>query len=152
MLQEARKKVEGENVCGQFRFVTCAGESLPFGDAVFDSIMIAFGIRNVVERERSLREMARVLKGGGTLVILEFSLPKNPLMRKAYLFYFQTLLPRLAGVFSDRSAYAYLTESVLEFPEQEDFKSMIARSGFINVASQDLTFGIVTIYTGSAGG
>jgi demethylmenaquinone methyltransferase/2-methoxy-6-polyprenyl-1,4-benzoquinol methylase len=151
MLEEARKKVKGKNASGQFRFVACAGESLPFGEGVFDSILIAFGIRNVVERELALREMARALKGGGTLVILEFSLPKNPLMRKLYLFYFQTFLPRLAGIFSDRSAYAYLTESVLDFPEREDFKNMISRSGFADVSAKDLTFGIVTIYTGSIG-
>jgi demethylmenaquinone methyltransferase/2-methoxy-6-polyprenyl-1,4-benzoquinol methylase len=150
MLEEGRRKVEGKNLGGQFRFVVCAGESLPFKDEVFDSILIAFGIRNVVERELALWEMARVLKKEGVLVILEFSLPRSSLMRKVYLFYFRTLLPRLAGIFSDRSAYEYLTESVLDFPDPEEFKHMMARSGFAGVSAKAMNTGIVTIFTGKA--
>lgn len=148
MLLEAGRKVIREDLTRQFSFVTCAGESLPFRDRVFDSILIAFGIRNVVEREKALREMARTLKEEGTLVILEFSLPGNALVRKGYLFYFQRLLPLIAGIFSDRSAYAYLTDSVLDFPDRQEFIDMMVRSGFPEVTAEDLTLGIVTLYRG----
>lgn len=150
MLREAKRKVGEQKLPGQFRFIACAGESLPFKNGVFDSILIAFGIRNVVERKNALREMERVLKKGGTLVILEFSLPRRSILRKIYLLYFQRILPRLAGIFSDREAYEYLSESVLDFPKAGEFMKLMEDAGFSAVSAKNLTFGIVTIYSGRA--
>jgi len=145
MLEIGREKVKSRGI-DDFTFVSSAGESLPFKDGVFDSVSIAFGIRNMVVREMALKEIARVLKKGGVLVILEFSVPENNFTRKAYLFYFRKLLPFLGGLFSDRKAYAYLPESVLDFPSRGNFLQMLLDSGLKNVESRSLSWGIVTLY------
>ena len=123
-------------------------EDLPFADDTFDSITIAFGIRNVVDRKLGLAEMWRVLRPGGRMVILEFSTPSSLLFRQLYYFYFRRLLPVVGGLFSRYNAYKYLPDSVLEFPSQEEFSRMIAETGFRNVKLHELTFGIATIYVG----
>ncbi len=123
-------------------------EDLPFADGTFDSITIAFGIRNVVDRKLGLAEMWRVLRPGGRMVILEFSTPRSLLFRQLYYFYFRRLLPVVGGLFSRYNAYKYLPDSVLEFPSQEEFSRMIAETGFRNVKLYELTFGIATIYVG----
>ena len=123
-------------------------EAIPHSDCSFDAITIAFGIRNVVEREQGLQEMLRVLKPGGRAVILEFSNPRSRLFRSLYHFYFRQLLPSIGGLFSQRSAYQYLPDSVLEFPVQEDFISMMSAAGFVRARHTDLTLGIATVYVG----
>jgi len=148
MLELALNKVRRKEFEDRFSFVTCAGEELPFLDETFDTVSIAFGIRNIVERRRALREIHRVLKPGGKLIILEFSLPKSKLIGKLYFFYFTKLLPFLGGVFSERSAYTYLPDSVMKFPPPEEFARMMEESGFSNVAITALSFGIVRLYVG----
>lgn len=123
-------------------------EDLPFADNTFDSITIAFGIRNVVDRKLGLAEMWRVLSPGGRMIILEFSTPRSLLFRQLYYFYFRRLLPIVGGMFSRYNAYKYLPDSVLEFPSQDEFSYMIGEAGFHNIHLHELTFGIATIYVG----
>ena len=123
-------------------------EDLPFANETFDSITIAFGIRNVVDRKLGLAEMWRVLRPGGRMIILEFSTPRSQLFRQLYYFYFRRLLPIVGGLFSRYNAYKYLPDSVLEFPSQEEFSSMMADAGFRSIHLHELTFGIATIYVG----
>ena len=129
-----------------FRVAPC--EDLPFPDNTFDSITIAFGIRNVVDRKLGLAEMWRVLRPGGRLIILEFSTPRSRLFRQLYYFYFRRLLPVIGGLFSRYNAYKYLPDSVLEFPSHEEFSRMIAEAGFKSIHIKELTFGIASIYAG----
>lgn len=123
-------------------------EDLPFANNTFDSVTIAFGIRNVVDRKLGLAEMWRVLRPGGRMIILEFSTPRSQLFRQLYHFYFRRLLPVVGGLFSRYNAYKYLPDSVLEFPSQEEFSRMLAGTGFRNIHFHELTFGIATIYVG----
>jgi demethylmenaquinone methyltransferase/2-methoxy-6-polyprenyl-1,4-benzoquinol methylase len=129
-----------------FKVAPC--EDLPFADNTFDSITIAFGIRNVVDRRLGLAEMWRVLRPGGRMIILEFSTPRSQLFRQLYYFYFRRLLPIVGGLFSRYNAYKYLPDSVLEFPSQEEFSRMMADAGFRSIQLHELTFGIATIYAG----
>lgn len=123
-------------------------EDLPFANDTFDSITIAFGIRNVVDRKLGLAEMWRVLRPGGRMIILEFSTPRSQLFRQLYYFYFRRLLPVVGGLFSRYNAYKYLPDSVLEFPSQEEFSRMMSETGLRNIHLYELTFGIATIYVG----
>lgn len=148
MLVHGQKKLEQTPLGSRIRLVNAPCEAIPHPDESFDGITIAFGIRNVVEREQGLREMVRVLKPGGRAVILEFSNPRSRFFRSLYYFYFRRLLPAIGGLFSQRSAYQYLPDSVLEFPAQETFCEMMRSAGFSLVTSKDLTFGIATVYVG----
>ncbi len=123
-------------------------EDLPFPSETFDSITIAFGIRNVVDRKLGLAEMWRVLKPGGRMIILEFSTPRSLFFRQVYHFYFRRVLPMVGGLFSTYNAYKYLPDSVLEFPSHEAFAQMIVEAGFRSVHIKELTFGIASIYVG----
>lgn len=123
-------------------------EDIPFSDDSFDSVTIAFGIRNVVDRAQGLKEMVRVMKPAGRLVVLEFSTPRSLLFKNLYHFYFLKVLPVIGGLFSKFSAYKYLPDSVLEFPSQEEFKAVMGSVGLKNLQHYDLTFGIATVYTG----
>ena len=131
-------------------FVRAPGESLPFRDAAFDSACIAFGIRNVVGRELGLGEMCRVVRPGGRVVVLEFSVPENPVLGALYRFYFTRILPWIGGIVSSRrEAYRYLPDSVMAFPSPGEFEAMMRAAGCASVTSRPLTFGIVTLYVGA---
>lgn len=122
---------------------------LPLPDASADAATIAFGIRNVQEPERACRELARILKPGGRVAILEFGLPRRLSCRRLYLWYASRVLPRIGALVSrHRSAYAYLPDSVARFPAPEDFGHLLQASGFPHVAVVPLTFGIVYLYVG----
>jgi demethylmenaquinone methyltransferase/2-methoxy-6-polyprenyl-1,4-benzoquinol methylase len=124
-------------------------EDLPFPDGTFDGITIGFGIRNVVDVESGLREMVRVLKGGGKVAILEFSRPTVPIVRHLYFFYLRWILPHVGGLISgDREAYRYLQRTVMAFPDGERFMGMMKGAGLVDVEEQRLTLGVVTVYTG----
>lgn len=128
-------------------FLCGDGEHLPFPDAMFHGLTIGFGIRNVANLEPALREMCRVIKPGGRVAVLEFSRPSTPLFRGIYHFYFQHILPRIGRIISrDPSAYHYLYESVMRFPEGDAFCRHLGDAGFDRVESHRLTFGIATIY------
>lgn len=140
MLQEARRK-------GLKHLVQADALNLPFADATFDALTIAFGLRNMENFERALSEMARVLRPGGHVLILDFSVPRPPL-RGLYRFYLHRILPRIAGaVTGDQSAYEYLGASIEEFPQGEKMCALIESAGFRQAVCQPLTGGIVSLYT-----
>lgn len=121
---------------------------LPFPTASFDLVTVAFGLRNIADTARGLGEMARVCRPGGTLGILEFSLPRNRLIRNGYLWYFRRVLPFLGNaVARNRSdAYTYLNKSVEEFPAGEALATLVRAAGFDHVEIVPLTFGIATLF------
>lgn len=148
MMRIGQEKCGRAGKSGRVAFLRAPGECLPFGDGAFDSACVAFGIRNVADRERGLREMCRVVRTGGRVVVLEFSSPKGRIFGALYRFYFRSVLPRIGGIFSRGSAYAYLPESVLSFPEPPAFAAMMRAAGCVSVTHRPLTFGIVTLYVG----
>jgi len=128
-------------------FVVGDATDLPFGDAEFDAVTISFGLRNVVDTDKALREMYRVTKPGGRLVICEFSTPPNPVVRAGYRFYNATVLPRVARLVSSNSdAYSYLNESIAHWPDQRTLARRIAAAGWIKVAYRNLTGGLVALH------
>ena len=123
--------------------------TLPFSDDSFDAVTIAFGLRNLSNWKDGLRELQRIIKPGGKLVILEFSEPVLPGFRQVYQIYFNNILPKLGGVFSgEQSAYQYLSDSVSKFPNQTKLKKMMSESGFSSVEYRNLTGGVAAIHTG----
>jgi demethylmenaquinone methyltransferase/2-methoxy-6-polyprenyl-1,4-benzoquinol methylase len=149
MLVLGREKIVGSAYKDRILLVNAACESMPHPADLFDGVTIAFGIRNVVDRQKGLEEMARVLKPGGRAVILEFATPRNSFFRAVYLFYFMRVLPWLGGLISQRSDYQYLPDSVLEFPDRETFRSMMEDAGFEDVRIYDLTGGIAAVHVGT---
>lgn len=126
-----------------------SAEDLPYRDRVFDAVTMAFGIRNVVRRERALGEIFRVLRPGGLALLLDFSLPPNPLVRAAYGFYFHRVLPFAGGVVSGNfRAYRYLPASVADFPPRLEFAGLMEGQGFSEVGYEDFTLGVATLYRG----
>jgi demethylmenaquinone methyltransferase/2-methoxy-6-polyprenyl-1,4-benzoquinol methylase len=148
MVDLGQLKAAQSAYAGRIDFTVAPCEDLPFPNDTFDSITIAFGIRNVVDRKLGLAEMWRVLRPGGRMIILEFSTPRSQLFRQIYYFYFRRLLPVIGGLFSKFHAYKYLPDSVLEFPSHEEFAAMIEDAGFHSVLIRELTFGIASIYVG----
>jgi len=121
---------------------------LPCADSSFDCITVAFGLRNMENCGAALREMARILRKGGHLLILEFSLPRFSILRAAYRFYLHRFLPILGSLLTrHKDAYAYLGESIEEFPRGEAMVRLLEANGFRNAAARPLSSGIVTIYT-----
>lgn len=125
------------------------GECLPFEDNSFHCITIAFGLRNVTDKDQALRSMYRVLKPGGRLLVLEFSKPGNPLLSKIYDNYSFQVLPRLGKLITnDADSYRYLAESIRMHPDQETLKDMLGDAGFRQVSYHNLTGGIVALHRG----
>lgn len=147
MLDEAeRKKAAAGTRFSNVDFRPGDGLALPFSDETYDAVTIAFGLRNMADRHRSLTEMRRVLRPGGRLFVLEFSQP-HPWFRPFYLFYLRQILPRLAGVVTgDRSAYVYLNDTIEQFPGREALAEEIRTAGFSRVTAVGLTFGIVALH------
>jgi demethylmenaquinone methyltransferase/2-methoxy-6-polyprenyl-1,4-benzoquinol methylase len=131
------------------RGVLAAGdaERLPLRGEVFDGVLVAFGIRNVGDPASALREMARVLRPAGRAVVLEFSMPRG-IMGRLYRFYFRSVLPRIGGLLSEKSAYSYLPASVERFGTPEAFTALMEQSGFVDVRLRRLTGGIAHLYRG----
>jgi demethylmenaquinone methyltransferase/2-methoxy-6-polyprenyl-1,4-benzoquinol methylase len=149
MLALAKPKIAAR----PFPLVNAPAEALPFGDGLFDGAMIGFGIRNVPDFRAGLRELRRVLRPGGRLVVLEFSTPPSRLLWRAYNWYFFHVLPRIGGVLTGRErAYRYLTHSVSEFPGAAAFGRAMAEEGFERVTWRAMTGGIVCVHTGIAAG
>lgn len=124
-------------------------EAMDFEDNSFDSVTIAFGIRNFENRETALIEILRILKPGGRLVILELSVPSNPGLRWCYNLYFTKILPRIGGAVSgDKAAYRYLPASVIQFPRKEEWMATMRSCGYGKVTHKSFTFGICRMYTG----
>jgi demethylmenaquinone methyltransferase/2-methoxy-6-polyprenyl-1,4-benzoquinol methylase len=148
MLVHGQKKIAQSPYRHRIVLVNAPCESMPHPSAVFDGVTIAVGIRNVVDRLAGLQEMFRVLKPGGRAVILEFSNPSSRFFRGLYYFYFRKVLPFIGGLLSRRSAYQYLPDSVLEFPDQKTFVALMEQAGFGDLKQFDRTFGIATVYVG----
>jgi demethylmenaquinone methyltransferase/2-methoxy-6-polyprenyl-1,4-benzoquinol methylase len=147
MLALGQNKVSKLDLDHRVKLQVADASSLPFADRSFDLITIAFGIRNVEKSEAALKEMVRVLKPGGQALILEFSLPKNPLIKWPYLLYFRHVLPFLGGVISKQpQAYRYLNQTVEAFPAVLDFSNRLQDCGFSEVSAHALTFGVAHIY------
>ncbi len=122
---------------------------LPFKDHEFDVVTVAFGLRNMADYPGGLREMHRVLKPGGRLVILDFSLPEG-IMRIPYRWYLHNVLPRMAGLLTgQKDAYEYLGGSIEQFPAGKDMTRLLETCGFSKTDSHPITFGVVTIYEGT---
>lgn len=149
MLEVARRKVAARGLDARIVLDRGDAEHLGVADASVDAVTVAFGVRNFGDLEAGLREMARAIKPGGRVVILEFSRPRNRLFRALYEFYSDRILPRIGGLVSkDRRAYAYLPASVREFPAPQEFMAMMTRAGFKNCRARSQSFGIAQIYIG----
>ena len=149
MLAVARRKIEARGLDGRIVLDRGDAERLAVADASVDVATVAFGVRNFGDLGAGLRELARTIKPGGKVVILEFSRPRNRVFRALYEFYSYKILPRIGGLVSrDKRAYEYLPASVGEFPAPEEFMGMMARAGFRNCRARSLSFGIAQIYIG----
>jgi len=125
------------------------GVDIPFPDNTFDLVTISFGIRNFSDPQKSLKNILRVLKPGGRLLIMEFAIPKNLIIRKIYFLYFRNILPFIGNLLSRHGdAYSYLNKTVEDFPHGEEFKKWVDAEGFANTSFQGFTFGIVNLYRG----
>lgn len=149
MLSVFRQKMLRTERPAPIELVASDALALPFHDELFDGTIVAFGIRNFADRLRSLKEMRRVLKTGGTAVILELSTPQSPVIAQLYTAYSRIGLPLLGKIISRHaSAYTYLPTSIAAFPERAAFLQLMEEAGFCEVASHPLTFGAATIYVG----
>lgn len=149
MLGIARSKIARRGLGANLPLVRADAARLPILPERFDAITIAFGIRNVPDFPRALAEARRVLRDGGSLLVLEFSLPRRGPVRWAYLLYLRHFLPRLAGLLSrDRAAYRYLNTTIEAFPHGDAFLDRLRHAGFRDARAWPLTCGVATIYQG----
>ncbi len=149
MLLAGRRTMPGDDRKGRIMPVCGDGEKIPAKSGSCWGITVAFGVRNLANTQDGLNEMFRVLKKGGKLLILEFSRPKNPIVKPFYNFYLNKVLPRLAGLVSgDKEAYEYLASSIAKFYEPAELLAMMEKAGFSKPWRRPLTFGIVSIYVG----
>ncbi|MDP4917093.1 MAG: class I SAM-dependent methyltransferase, partial [Haliea sp.] len=149
MLNVGRDKLLDTGFQGNVEFVQADAQYLPFPDDSFDCVSIAFGLRNVTDKDLALRSMLRVLKPGGRLLVLEFSKPVNPLLSKAYDGYSFRVLPVMGKlVAGDSDSYQYLAESIRMHPDQETLLGMLEDAGFVNCEYHNLTGGVVALHRG----
>lgn len=147
MLVVAREKVLRRHLEQQVSLQKADSENLPFENERFDAAIVGFGVRNFENLEKGLREIQRVLKPGGVFFVLEFSKPRKAPFKQVYHFYFKRILPLVGRMISkDKSAYTYLPESVNEFPDGEQFLTILAQTGFVENRCFRQTFGIASIY------
>lgn len=148
MLEVAREKIEAKNLQGKVEMQLGDSENLSFDDNSFESISVAFGVRNFEDLEKGLAEIYRVLKPGGLFVVLETAVPRKTPYKQGYKFYTNLILPTIGKLFSkDRDAYRYLCQSAAIFPHGEDFNNILRKTGFTNVKDRPQTFGVASIYT-----
>tara|TARA_B100000315_G_scaffold40225_1_gene35116 strand:- start:507 stop:1232 length:726 start_codon:yes stop_codon:yes gene_type:complete len=149
MLELGRDKVRLRDYNQRVSFHLGNGENLPLADTSFECTTCAFGVRNYANVKLGLREIHRVLKPGGRVVILEFSMPSNSFLRCVYNWYFDLVLPKVGNLISGHDeAYGYLPKSVMEFPDQNEFVNWMKEAGFENVVCRELTFGVVSLHYG----
>jgi demethylmenaquinone methyltransferase / 2-methoxy-6-polyprenyl-1,4-benzoquinol methylase len=149
MLKVGRDKLLDTGRSANIEWVQADAQYLPFPDDTFDCITIAFGLRNVTDKNSALRSMARVLKPGGRLLVLEFSKPRNELLSRAYDAYSFKVLPMLGKVVAnDPDSYQYLAESIRMHPDQETLKEMMEDAGFGQCEYHDMTGGVVALHKG----
>ncbi|MCA9128188.1 MAG: bifunctional demethylmenaquinone methyltransferase/2-methoxy-6-polyprenyl-1,4-benzoquinol methylase UbiE [Planctomycetales bacterium] len=152
MIDLAQKKHHAKYPNLSVRFFEADSQSLPFDDGAFQLVTVAFGLRNVQDTEKGLREMVRVCAAGGQLAVLEFSQPSAPGLSQLYQAYFRHILPRVGQALAknSQSAYAYLPNSVIQFPSGKAFASLMEHVGLANIKIFPLTLGIATLYLGDA--
>lgn len=149
MLKVGRGRLQDRGIAGNVAYVQTNAEKLSFPDNYFDCITIAFGLRNVTDKQAALNSMYRVLKPNGKLFILEFSHPSSPLLKKMYDAYSFTILPKVGQlVTGDKESYQYLVESIRMHPNQEKLAEMMRTSGFQQVKYENFTGGIVALHQG----
>lgn len=149
MLKLGEQKIRLRGLTGKIELMTGESEKISFPDDVFDIAISGFGVRNFADPEKGLKEMNRVLRPGGTIMVLEFSRPSVFPFKQLYYFYFLHILPFFGRLFSkNKSAYRYLPETVMEFPANHEFLRMLKKAGFIVAWQEKLTFGIASVYTG----
>ncbi len=152
MVAVGQEKVRKLGLGDKIELLAGDSEAIQFPECTFDAVTVAFGVRNFENLSRGLDELYRVLKPGGTVCILEFSKPRQPIVRFGYKLYSRHLMPWFGRLVSgDSSAYTYLPESVEEFPDGEKFIIFMRESGFAQIQEYRLTFGVATIYTGKKG-
>lgn len=149
MLKVGRDRLLDRGIAGNVETVQADAQYLPFPDNTFDCITIAFGLRNVTDKDLALRSMLRVLKPGGRLLVLEFSKPQSKLLEKVYDQYSFRLLPFMGKlVADDADSYRYLAESIRMHPDQETLKGMMSEAGFVDCEFHNMTGGIVALHKG----
>ena len=149
MLNAGRKRLLDRGITGNVRFVQANAEKLPFPDNSFDCITIAFGLRNVTDKQKALESMYRTLKPGGRVLVLEFSKPMVPGLKQAYDLYSFRILPLMGRLIAkDEGSYRYLAESIRMHPGQEELKGMMQEAGFEDCDYFNLSGGIVALHRG----
>ncbi|QTH63028.1 bifunctional demethylmenaquinone methyltransferase/2-methoxy-6-polyprenyl-1,4-benzoquinol methylase UbiE [Psychrosphaera ytuae] len=149
MIKVGREKLHNQGYVGNIEYVQANAEALPFADNTFDLVTIAFGLRNVTNKDKALASIFRVLKPGGRLLVLEFSKPQQDWLNKAYDFYSFNILPTMGQVIAnDKDSYQYLSESIRMHPDQDTLKGMMEEVGFEQVQYTNLTGGIVALHKG----
>lgn len=149
MLNVGRDRLLDRGLSGNIQFAQADAQYLPFPDNTFDCITIAFGLRNVTDKDMALRSMLRVLKPGGRLLVLEFSKPQNTLLEKVYDTYSFKVLPFMGKLITnDADSYRYLAESIRMHPDQQTLKQMMQEAGFENTEFHNMTGGIVALHKG----
>ncbi|HZL76415.1 MAG TPA: bifunctional demethylmenaquinone methyltransferase/2-methoxy-6-polyprenyl-1,4-benzoquinol methylase UbiE [Bacteroidales bacterium] len=149
MLAAGREKIRRKGLSEKITLITGESEKILFPDNRFDVAMSSFGVRNFADPLVGLTEMGRVLRSGGLIVVLEFSRPSAFPFRQIYKFYFLNILPSIGRIFSkNKVAYSYLPETVMKFPENEEFLKLLEKAGFTELKQERLTLGIASIYTG----
>jgi len=149
MLRVGRERLTNMGIVGNIEYALANAEALPFENDSFDCITIAFGLRNVTDKDKALESMHRVLKPGGRLLVLEFSKPVLPLLSKAYDAYSFTALPFMGKlVANDADSYRYLAESIRMHPDQETLKTMMDTAGFFKTSYHNMTGGVVALHKG----
>lgn len=151
MLELAEKKKATHSFSGSTTFVEADAQSLPFPSDAFQAVTVAFGLRNVADTDRGLAEMTRVCRPGGSVVVLEFSMPTMQPLKGMYAWYFTSVLPRVGRTLANdpSRAYEYLPESVSQFPSGEALAERMRSAGLIDVKVTPMTFGIASIYRGT---
>ncbi len=149
MLEIGRNKIVRKNLSDRIKLIKGDSENMPFEDHSFDVAMVAFGVRNFADPLKGVSEMRRVVRPGGMVLVLEFSRPAMFPFKQLFNFYFLNILPLLGRLFSrNKTAYRYLPETVMQFPENEKFMDLMKLAGLGSVKQRRLTFGIASIYTG----
>jgi demethylmenaquinone methyltransferase / 2-methoxy-6-polyprenyl-1,4-benzoquinol methylase len=150
MLVRGAKKAEAAGAASRINFIEADAQALPFPSDSFQLVTVAFGLRNVTKTDAGLAEMVRVARPGGTIAILEFSKPRHWLLGRLYRWYFRYALPLVGQILcrNSQSAYRYLPESVLRFPDYEELVARLEAHGLTDVKYIPLTFGIATLYVG----
>jgi demethylmenaquinone methyltransferase/2-methoxy-6-polyprenyl-1,4-benzoquinol methylase len=150
MLVRAAKKAAAAGAGSRVRFVEADAQALPFPPDTFQLLTVAFGLRNITDPDRGLAEMVRVVRPGGRVAVLEFSKPRHWLLGRLYRWYVRYALPLVGQILcrNKESAYRYLPESVLKFPDYEELAARMRSHGLVDVRYEPLTFGIATLYVG----